>query len=233
MRNSFFPLLVMTLLLSGCIRHKPDQYGLTRVSASLIDSYVNMSEIELHFNPESSSLILYDIGRQGIWGDEMDKLTEKYDDWHYNKPLFPGTYGAFANEFTAITVTSDAEFNGIESGENIGAKMRIVAVSPYKWLKSKGTLEFDWSNIPSDYGKIINTTTTYPFGGFLEEKLLPENHPVNKPLTSLIPEDLLLLNYNCVYLLFTETPEIKTHNITVTFHEGEKSISATEEITFE
>lgn len=193
----------------------------------MIDCYIIADEFELTFSYDYSFLRISPAQKRILYGDEEKALTLKYDDTHYNKKRLPGTYWAYATEFTSITVTSDTEFNGIPPGENIGGKIRLVAVSPYRWLKSTSTLYYDWSVIPQDY-----KTITESLGVFSLFEFCPENHPVNKLLTSLTPEDLLLINPQCLYLLFTEDPQIKTHNLTINIFAGDNVISTTQEVTF-
>jgi len=195
-------------------------------SSRLIDAYTRMTELDFYFSPATKSLQLFDPRREFLNGKERDALTEKYDDTFFNKPLMKGTYGAYANEFTGITVTSDTDFNDIRPGDNIGAKIRIVSVSPYKWLMSKGALTYDWTSVPADYKLLLTAGAAAQF-------LRQENHPVNMVLTALTSEDLLLLNDSCVYLIFDETPDIKTHNMTVSILDGENVYSVTKAVIFD
>lgn len=222
-----YPFILCSLVLcalSSCGKSGVDPVGLNGKSTKLIDSYKEMTELSFNFNASTLSLRIFDNGDHWLSGTERDAMTAKYDDTHYDQVLAPGTYASFSNEFSGITVTSDADFNEITPGENLGGIMRIVSVSPYKWLASKGTLTFDWSVIPSDYQIVLGNDT--------DDFLRPQNHPVNKSLTALTAEDMLLLNLNCLYLIFSESPAIKTHNLTVVFMEGNKSFSVTKSVTF-
>lgn len=227
MKHLKLPLLVFLLpvfLSLSCSKTTYD-WTLPR-SPNLIDSYLRMTGLSFNFYPATKSLRIFDKGKEYIYGEEKKALTAKYGDTFFNRPLMHGTYGAFANEFTGITVTSDTDFNDISAGENIGAKMRIVAVSPYKWLMSKGSLTYDWTSVPADFQLLMTAAIAAEF-------FRKENHPVNKVLTALTPEDLLLMNYSFVNLIFEETPEIKTHNLTVSFYDGENVISETKTIIFD
>lgn len=220
-------IFICVILVLGCACNKitNENEGRNGISSKLIDKYLVMSNLNFSFNASTMSLHLFDEGNQWVSGAEMEALTKKYDDTHFNQRLYPGTYASFANEFAGITVTSDADFNGVKPGDNLGGLIRIVAVSPYKWLLSKGTLTYDWTSVPSDY-KIL-------LGDNADEFLRPQNHPVNKVLTTLTPEDLLLLNVNCVFLIFAEVPEVKSHNLTVSFNDGTNVISVTKAVSFE
>lgn len=225
MKHLKLPLLLAVFLIQSCGEKTHYDWSLSR-SSRLIDAYTRMTELDFNFSPATKSLQLFDPRREFLNGKERDALTEKYDDTFFNKPLMKGTYGAYANEFTGITVTSDTDFNDIRPGDNIGAKIRIVSVSPYKWLMSKGALTYDWTSVPADYKLLLTAGAAAQF-------LRQENHPVNKVLTALTSEDLLLLNDSCVYLIFDETPEIKTHNMTVSILDGENVYSVTKAVIFD
>lgn len=195
----------------------------------MIDSYKVMTNLLFNFDQKTSSLQIYDDGTKWLYGAEKDEMTKKYDDTHYNKRLLPGTFEAFTNGFAAITVTSDRDFNEIPAGEDLGEIIRIVAVSPLKWLESHGTATYDWSRLSPDYDLLFGKMTAYNLSStYLKE----ENHPVNKPLTALTSEDLTLLNTHCIFLLFTETPKEKVHRLTVSFQDGERILSTTNQVVF-
>ncbi len=155
---------------------------------------------------------------------ERDSLTKKYHDYHWqrNVALFQ-EYTTYSNEFTGITVISNADFNGIPAGQPLDSKVRIVALSPYRWLKSESLLTYDWSEAPSDYD--VQNDHGWLYSRYYWH-LPPEVFPVNKTLTDLVPEDLLLLFEQSLYLLFTETPEIKEHNLRITFKNPRKDVVA-------
>lgn len=217
--------LLLAVLLGACTVEEKMLPDSLYLSSRLIDAYKSMSDLRLVFDASSASLKVYDHGDQWIYGSKKDELSRKYDDTHYQRMLYPGTYASFANAFSAITVISDTEFDGIAPGEDLGSRIRIVAVSPYKWLRSKGTETCAWTPLSDDFVSLYSKGERADF-------LRPENHPVNEWLTSLAPEDLLLLNVNSIRLLFTVTPSVRTHALTVTFSEGERRFSATVDVVF-
>lgn len=228
MKNALFCLAACLLTIS-CNREIFEPLGPLSVSEKMIDSYKIMTDLQFNFSQKTSSLQIYDGGTKWLYGAERDEMTRKYDDTHYNKPLLPGTFEAFTNGFMGITVTSDRDFNGIAAGDDLGSIIRIVAVSPLKWLDSHGTVTYDWDKLPPDYDLLFNKMTNSNLSAtYLQE----ENHPVNKPLTTLTSEDLTLLNTHCIFLLFSETPKEKIHRLTVSFKNGEDSFSSTKEVTF-
>lgn len=213
----------------SCDRETVEPIGLLSVSERMIDSYKVMTDLLFNFDQKTSSLQIYDDGTKWLYGAERDEMTKKYDDTHYNKRLLPGTFEAFANGFSAITVTSDRDFNEIPAGEDLGDIIRIVAVSPLKWLDSHGTDTYNWDRLSPDYDLLFGKMTDSNLSStYLNE----ENHPVNKPLTALTSEDLTLLNTHCIFLIFTEAPKEKAHRLTVSFKDGEGSITSTKEVRF-
>lgn len=221
-------IIACALLVSACTIERESYEPLP--SPQLIDVYITMTALDFNFFAQSRLLQLFDTKNKIVLGAEKDALIAKYDDTHFNEPIFHGKYSSFANEFTDITVTSDAEFNGVKPGDNLGGQIRIISVSPYKWLMSKGALTYDWTFVPSDDYNIV--FAEYAKGAFTSH-YHPQNHPVNKVLTSLTPDDLLLLSTRCLYLVFSKAPEVKAHNLTVSFHDGANVFSATKAVVFE
>lgn len=226
-------LLSTSLIILSCAHANGDDLiGDATSRPNLIQTYVDMSQIGLNFYPDSKVVQVYNNGSKGLSGEEKKKMINKYDDCHFNKAALPDMYTSYANEFAAIEVTSRQDFNGIAPGSLINEKITLVSVSPYKWLLSKGSANFDWSDVPKDYRTVLNANPNAGFDGLAAEILRPENYPVNKDLNSVCKDDLVLLSTHCLYLLFKETPSIKAQVITVTFVDGDKRISKTKEITF-
>ena len=95
------------------------------------------------------------------------------------------------NDFIGISAVSDTDFNDIPAGQPIDSKIRICATSPYKFIASGYKDEAaEWPQEMVDNHKYI----WYEMG----------------------KEDLILLD-RTIYLKFSEIPEIKSHNITVSF----------------
>ena len=157
---------------------------------------------------------------------EKETYQTKYDDHHYNETANPGQYTALVNEFDGISITSDQDFNGIPAGGELGEKFWLIAESPYKWLKSGSLVTYDWNNplpsAPIDENMIRS---------YLQNKV-PYFYPVVVNVSKLKKEDLLLLDNSCVALVAGETPAIKEHKLTITFHEGERVIKNAATVVF-
>ena len=108
------------------------------------------------------------------------------------------------NDFIGISAISDADFNDIPAGQPIDSKIRICATSPYKFIASGYKDEAaEWPQEMVDNHKYIWYDEIH-------------NHPVYGFLDEMGREDLILLD-RTIYLKFSEIPEIKSHNITVSF----------------
>jgi hypothetical protein len=218
---------IFGIVATSCETTSGEPTGLGVETENFISCYKYLTGVKVVFPQGTSVLVISDTSCAYLTDGQLDSIRTKYDDTHYNGwTLNPRI--AYANEFTGVTVTSDQEFNGIPAGENIGSLIKIISISPYKWLLSKGTFTFDWSNPPVEYDGL---------DGFLITPVrytAKQYHPVVKVLTELNKEDLLLLDgSNDIILRFTETPEIKHHNLTVTFYDTKGSFSATVDATFD
>ncbi len=165
----------------------------------------------------------------GRWLDdaEVDNLSKKYNDKHWNRVSSWKRYSVYSNEFTGISVVSDTDYNNIPAGYPLDPIVRIMTISPYRWLNSNGTLTYDWTNAPTDYS-LVHWEMVGPRYEYFDKELFP----VYKCITDLKPEDLMLLNMHSLYLLFTETPEIKEHNLKITFKDPRKDVVAEGTVTF-
>lgn len=147
-------------------------------------------------------------------------------------------YETLTNEFDSIMVTSNADFNGRAAGSSLGDVIRLVAFSPYKWLKSGCSITYNWIPIPKDYRtafpEVESVSTVEDLRHTGDWRLFcPEHYPVNDYLSNLKKDDLLLLNKNDFIILFTETPSVKHHKLTISFFESDRVISNAVEIDFE
>lgn len=153
----------------------------------------------------------------------LSEMRQKYDDTHYHSFIpYHGYYSVYANEFTAVDLVSDTDFNGIQAGESLGGIVRLHALSPYRWLASESKDTFDW--------KRYDDTTFWPNkSAFPISQLFPVNHFL-KDLTT---DDLRLLMWGHTFLYFEELPVIKNHTLTLTFYEGETAFSASTQVVFQ
>ncbi len=212
-------LLLFGTILCSCVR-VDDHPG---VREHIVSQFLTVSSIELRYNEYEENNGLFYIGSNGNYADKetRERLWKEYDDYHYNKvqvePLLVSM-----NDFIKIDVTSDRDFNNIPAGASLATKVRLIAVSPKKWLMSGGAWTYSWDQMPSDYTKFGN-----------RHFQIPEVFPVNGLLSEITPEDLKLLIVSHICFYFIETPAIKEHKITVTFYEKEKSISSSVQYVFQ
>lgn len=158
---------------------------------------------------------------------EYIALSKRYNDLNYNKPVCNMINTLIGNEFDGIEVVSDQDFSpSLPAGASLAGVVKLCGISPLKFIESGYTKEFDWTNqMPEDFKK-GNWSKDYAFDTYREY------YPVNKLLMEVVPSDFLLLHDGCIYLRFTELPEIKSHNITITLTEGEKKIQTTVKVNF-
>ena len=212
-------LLLFGAILCSCAR-VDDHPG---VREHIVSQFLNVSSIELRYNEYEENNGLFYIGSNGDYADNetRERLWKEYDDYHYNKVQVEPLHVSM-NDFIKIDVTSDRDFNNIPAGASLATKVRLIAVSPKKWLMSGGARTYSWDQMPSDYTKFGN-----------RHFQIPEVFPVNGLLSEITSEDLKLLIVSHICFYFIETPAIKEHKITVTFYEKEKSISSSVKYVFQ
>ena len=212
-------LLLFGAILCSCAR-VDDHPG---VREHIVSQFLNVSSIELRYNEYEENNGLFYIGSNGDYADKetRERLWKEYDDYHYNKVQVEPLHVSM-NDFIKIDVTSDRDFNNIPAGASLATKVRLIAVSPKKWLMSGGARTYSWDQMPSDYTKFGN-----------RHFQIPEVFPVNGLLSEITSEDLKLLIVSHICFYFIETPAIKEHKITVTFYEKEKSISSSVKYVFQ
>ena len=212
-------LLLFGTILCSCAK-VDDHPG---VREHIVSQFINVSSIELRYNEYEENNGLFYIGSNGNYADKetRERLWKEYDDYHYNKVQVEPLHVSM-NDFIKIDVTSDRDFNNIPAGASLATKVRLIAVSPKKWLMSGGARTYSWDQMPSDYTKFGN-----------RHFQIPEVFPVNGLLSEITSEDLKLLIVSHICFYFIETPAIKEHKITVTFYEKEKSISSSVKYVFQ
>ncbi len=206
------PILLLSVLVSSC--HKEvKRLDTLRNRPNLVEPYCLMTGFSFGFSGDK--IIIYQPSEQVEYVNQKE-MIEKYDDTHYNKGRLPYSYAALVNDFTGIEVISDTEFNELAAGEKLNSKIRFQALSPYKWLISKGEDEYDWGD-----------------KAYTGKYRIPEYHQVDKPLQDIAPEDLMLLAPGSVNLVFTETPAAHYHTLTVKITDRDSTFTATKEVCFQ
>lgn len=148
------------------------------------------------------------------------KLSEKYGDTSFNSKLVPFTNKVIGDEFTSIEITSDKDFDAKhKKGDSLADLVTMEATSPRKFILNGYKEDDDMNDLSSDYVP-IHYTRSYGYW------------PVNKLVSELSPEDLLLLDTK-VYFKFNSLPETeRIHTITIVFKNAEKEISVSTEMVF-
>lgn len=227
-KSLLFALSVFILL--GCGHNDNSVIGpSSQKSESLIGIYYKVSSsnpIRLQYNIYqkigATCDLLINFPPEGPERYDLNTMRKLYDDTHFNSYFgIPGGYSVYGNDFTAVDLISDTDFNGIKAGESLGGVVKLLALSPYRWLTSGSKVTFDWNQYNDDL--------------FLSciEKTIAQLFPVNGFLKDLTAEDLKLLGTRPLQLYFTELPSIKEHTLTITFYEGESSYAASTKVVFE
>lgn len=231
MNQTTFLIYIIVVTLSsavGCTITTYDDGDWEIYSERMIGQYYDADSMTFSLYDSNPVLrIDFEVGR---WLDnvEVDNLTEKYNDKYWNRyiSIYPQTLSrtsCYSNEFTGITVISDTDYNSIPAGQPLDPIVRIMATSPYRWLSSNGKLTYDWANAPADYSLVLKHNP---------KNIYVELFPVYKYIQDLVPSDMLLLNIHSLYLIFTETPAIKEHNLKITFKDPRKDVVAEGSVKF-
>jgi hypothetical protein len=154
---------------------------------------------------------------------EFIELINYFGDNAYNTRRMSRPFPAIANEFDAIEVTSNKDFSeDLPAGTSLASVLKLLAISPAKYIKSKYTESFNWAeNEPEEFkGLSFNNDEGY--------------YPVLKTVSELTAEDMLLINPYLLLLRFTEIPSInKEHTFTITLKYGEKRLRTDVDVVFE
>ena len=217
--------VVAVMAVSGCGKTTPE----TVPSRPLISRFWRMENLTVRRVVKTNILGIF--GGGPVSDQENLRLRKQYGDSIWR----PSGYrvqdlviGCYCNEFTSISITSDKQFNDFPAGADLSPAVTLMAISPYKWLNSNGEEEYDWSwldKIPEESRgnvPLIGVAVGYPWCHF-----------ISKPLTEIRPEDLVLMELENIRLVFTETPQIKEHTLTVTLWEGDTPVTGTIEMVFE
>ena len=174
---------------------------------------------------QESSLPFMFKGERIFWDDSagrFDSLIKHFGDTAYYVPTY-GLYEAIADEFISADLTGDRDFDPSHpAGKSLNDIVKFHGISPYRYITSRYTNQFDWNNrnnIPE---------------GFDNYRLSPQAsgyHPVFKLLSELTLDDFKLLGQS-FNLSFTVAPPLGEHNFTLTFKTATKEIKRTKKIIF-
>lgn len=190
--------------------------------------YVKTERIEVEQLGYGNSIhvVFSGISVGGDYNREFVALAEHFGDNNYNKGMMPFTTESLANEFTAIDITSNRDFNGISAGESLASEVRLCAASPLKFIESGYTETFDWdADKPAEFN--AEDWESGIFGNHREGY-----HPVNKLLSEVTRRDLTLLRHEFVFLQFTDPPVGQLHRLTISMRDGEALFSTSVEVEF-
>ena len=193
---------------------------------SFIHLYVDTEKLVCGQAADGNYIRVGFVGENHTYSDPAEgrfkELSERYGDTCYNREIVRGAIHAMADEFTAVDIVSDRDFDaGHRAGESLAGIARLVTATPLRFIESGYTDLYRWTDSDlQDYRQIGLTFWDTHF-------------PVNKPLTELTPRDLLLLDDYGVYLRFTAEPQEKEQTFTVTFRNAEKEVSGTVGMSFE
>lgn len=242
-------LMLLVIGINGCclsrMRDCP-AYVTTYMDIRGIKLEATSSKIVLNVNPvQTSGAKEYDFLMDGKDAYKYESLCRKHNDLSYNQKLrvieecvYSGNC-YISEDFTEILVTSDKDFDANHpAGQSLNDLCRFISFSPYKFISSgyKNYYLFSVKNVSSAFVKYA--------GGFigqdthtLEGKKLT-CHPIDKPLTEVTAEDLILLGYDEPYplfrLCFEHTPSVPgEHLITVSVRtDGGKIFNASITMSF-
>lgn len=160
------------------------------------------------------------ISNSGSFEEQFIALSEKYGDTNYNQWSIVPPYVGLADDFTSVDVTSDQDFDPEHpAGTSLGDLVRLMGVSPYKFIQSGYTELYDWGSVSEEYRRIFSHYNH-------------ECDPVDKLLKDIQQEDLLLFSPD-FYLQFVTPPTLaKEHTLTITFRSEEKTVTGTVAVAF-
>jgi hypothetical protein len=201
------------------------------VSKYFVQTYIMGTSISGLYQSDFKAIQLFVEGTE-IKDQESSayiELSKHFNDDNYNKKLAMNTNISIANEFDGIEIVSDKDFSDqLPAGSSLNGIVKLCGVSPIKYIESDYSELFDWENdMPDDFKKgdwneYVSFDTVYG------------HYPVNKLVSAVAAQDMLLLHKSFVFLRFIEMPAtIKSHTITVTLKEGDKTLSTTVDVIFE
>jgi hypothetical protein len=214
-----------TLLLLGFTNCQTEIYeGGGAFSKSYVNRFIKATSIAGDYQNDWQAIQIVAKG-DVVSNSELDEFIElinHFGDNAYNTRRMVHPFPAIANEFDVIEVTSNKNFSeDLPAGASLAGVLKLIAISPAKYIKSKYTEPFNWAeNEPEEFKELsFNNHRGY--------------YPVLKTVSELTAEDMLLINPDLFFLRFTEIPSIKEHTFTITLKYGEKSLSADVDVVFE
>lgn len=171
-------------------------------------------------------VMLYSLNSTDKEKDMYDWLCNKHHDLNYNQyrsfpkglPSESVTYND--QDYLSIELTSDTDFDESHpTGSNLADIIRFISWSPYKYICSGYTEYYHYDS--SNLSKAFNTIMPIYFGAeWFQSTTNATCYPIDKIVSELIPEDLILLGHDAPGLLgiivFEVPPTNKgAQNITV------------------
>ncbi|MDR1610500.1 MAG: hypothetical protein LBS08_03200 [Candidatus Symbiothrix sp.] len=210
-------LVGLAILVAGC------DVVQTRKFRSYITGYYNYAGIALKISG-SGNIALEGSGRVWLCGWDSkgkekviyDSLCVLHNDMSYNKKrdyiAVPDWGFSFKGDIVSIDVVSNADFDAQHpANSSLNDIIRFLSVSLYPYIISGYKNTFDWErDLPES---------------FQCEKSLRQQvnqneascyHPIDKKLSELTSEDLILVDWNS-FLVFEQQPDLsKEHELKVT-----------------
>jgi hypothetical protein len=195
------------------------------LSKNYIQSFVLCDSITFGIDDRSNNLYIVFLGeRIDSHDNRFQSLIEHFGDTAYNKELTSMFMfqQAVADEFISIDLISDRDFDALHpAGESLRNIMKFHGASPYKYITSGYTDEFDWNgnDIPEGFDVFLVDS---PPNGY---------HPVYKLLPALAVDDLKLLG-KWAGISFTVKPPLGEHNFTLTVKTATREFKSMEKVVF-
>ncbi len=158
------------------------------------------------------SRLLCSYGSTGESQILYDDLCMKHNDMSYNRtfkyrsPDELPIHQYSGVDFVSLRIVSDADFDeGHPAGTDLGDIVRYAYYSPKKYIDSDYAEGFDWAAADGLAGELYYSASPY-------------EHPIEKLVSELTPDDLMLLGVKSLGALhFESRPTLSTvHHLTVT-----------------
>jgi hypothetical protein len=195
------------------------------VSKNYVQSFILCDSIDFDIDTAQNNLHLAFLGEDiQPYDERFHSLTEHFGDTAYNKESSSIFHTAIADEFISIDLISDRDFDTSHSaGKSLKDIVKFHGISPYKYITSGYTDEFDWNGDDIPEG----------FDMFSIEPRTNGYHPVYKLLPALTLDDLKLLG-KFSNISFTVKPPSGEHSLTLTFKTATaiKELKTTKTVVF-
>ena len=170
--------------------------------------------------------VVYALTSEGADKEEYDRLCRKHNDLGYNQ------YRSFAKElpfesvnyidkdFLSIEVFSDTDYDAAHpAGSNLADLVRFMSWSPVKFINSGYSLYYQYNPADLSLSPVFHACMSY-YHLFYTKEWHRELHPIDKMVSELTPDDLILLGTNSSssigYLYFEVSPTVPgEHGITI------------------